>query len=221
MLRAVGFPDDYLHPQESLILNLTPHWFRLAGPAAGLAGSLILGVLAMTVWDVQALRVVAGVLVLGCVVWFVARYISWVSSKFVLTTDRVIHREGVFRRSGIEIPLERINTVFSSQSVFERMIGAGDLAIESASEDGRQNFEDMRNPGWIQNEIYVAMEDNENKKYDRIRDATQGSQASAAPAAPAAPSVTEQLNQLDDLRTRGVITQEEFDRKKAELLDRM
>jgi len=167
---------------------------------------------------VQALRIIAGVLVLGCVVWFVARYISWVSSKFVLTTDRVIHREGVLRRSGIEIPLERVNTVFSSQSVFERMIGAGDLSIESASEDGRQNFEDMRNPGWIQNEIYVAMENNENRKYDRIRDASQSSQA---PATAPTPSVTEQLNQLDDLRTRGVITQEEFDRKKAELLDRM
>lgn len=214
----MGFPDDYLHPQESLILNLTPHWFRLAGPAAGLVGSLVLGVLALTVWDVQALRIIAGVLVLGCVVWFVARYISWVSSKFVLTTDRVIHREGVLRRSGIEIPLERVNTVFSSQSVFERMIGAGDLSIESASEDGRQNFEDMRNPGWIQNEIYVAMENNENRKYDRIRDASQSSQA---PATAPTPSVTEQLNQLDDLRTRGVITQEEFDRKKAELLDRM
>jgi uncharacterized membrane protein YdbT with pleckstrin-like domain len=219
MLRAVGFPDDYLHPQEELLLNLTPHWFRLVPAGASLVGSLVLGILAMTVWDVSALRILSGVLILVTLGWFVSSYISWVSTHFVLTTDRVIHREGVFRRSGIEIPLERINTVFSSQSMFERMIGAGDLAVESASEDGRQNFEDMRNPGKIQNEIYIAMENNENRKYDRISDATR--QNAPAATAPAAPSVTDQLHQLDDLRQRGVITQEEFDRKKADLLDRM
>jgi uncharacterized membrane protein YdbT with pleckstrin-like domain len=218
MLRAVGFPDDYLHPQEELLLNLTPHWFRLVPAGVSLAGSLVLGVLAMTVWDVSALRILSGLLILATLVWFVSSYISWVSTHFVLTTDRVIHREGVFRRSGIEIPLERINTVFSSQSMFERMIGAGDLSVESASEDGRQNFEDMRNPSKIQNDIYIAMENNENRKYDRISDATR---QNAPASASAAPSVTDQLNQLDDLRQRGVITQDEFDRKKADLLDRM
>jgi uncharacterized membrane protein YdbT with pleckstrin-like domain len=216
----VGFPDDYLRPQEELLLNLKPHWFGIAAPGAVLVGAIVFGFLAMFVWDVQALSILAAIVLLGAVGWFISRYISWVSTHFVLSSDRVIHREGVLRRSGIEIPLERINTVFSSQSVFERMIGAGDLSIESASEDGRQNFENMRNPGWIQNQIYVAMEDNENRKYDRISEATSANAAAAAPA-PAPASVTDQLNQLDDLRTRGVITQEEFDRKKAELLDRM
>jgi uncharacterized membrane protein YdbT with pleckstrin-like domain len=219
MLRAVGFPDDYLHPQEELLLNLTPHWFRLVPAGVSFAGSLLLGVLAMTMWDVSALRILSGLLILGTLVWFVSSYISWVSTHFVLTTDRVIHREGVFRRSGIEFPLERINTVFSSQSMFERLIGAGDLSIESASESGRQNFEDMRNPGKIQNEIYSAMEDNENRKFDRISDANLRNAAGAS--AQAAPSLTDQLNELDDLRQRGVITQEEFDHKKADLLDRM
>jgi len=221
MLRAVGFPDDYLHPQEELLLNLTPHWFRLVPAGVSLAGSLLLGALAMTIWDVSALRIISGLLILGTLGWFVSSYISWVSTHFVLTTDRVIHREGVLRRSGIEIPLERINTVFSSQSMFERMIGAGDLSVESASEDGRQNFEDMRNPGKIQNEIYIAMENNENRKYDRISDATRENAPGPAAHAPAGPSITAQIHELDELRQRGALTQEEFDRKKAELLDRM
>jgi uncharacterized membrane protein YdbT with pleckstrin-like domain len=217
----VAFPDDYLHPQEELLLNLTPHWFRLVPAGVALAGSIIFGIISMTAWDVQELKFLAGLLILGTAIWFVSSYVSWTSTHFVLTTDRVIHREGVFRRSGIEFPLERINTVFSSQSMFERLIGAGDLSIESASESGRQNFEDMRNPGQIQNEIYQAMENNENKKYDRISDAAHENAAPAAAAAPVPPSITEQLGQLDDLRQRGVLTQEEFDRKKAELLDRM
>jgi len=213
MLRAVGFPDDNLHPQEELILNLTPHWFRLAPATAALLVSIVFGMFAMFAWDVQALSILAGLALVVSAGWFVSSYVSWISDHFVLTTDRVICRKGVIRRSSIEIPLERINTVFSSQSMFERMIGAGDLAIESASQDGRQSFEDMRKPGWIQNEIYVAMENNENRKFDGLR-------AGQAPAA-AEPTVADQLHQLEDLRQRGVLTQAEFDQKKAELLDRM
>lgn len=209
----MAFPEDYLHPKEELILNLTPHWFRLVPSAAALVGAVVFGLVVMTQWDVQALDILAGILIIGTAVWFISSYVSWISDHFVLTSDRVICRKGVIRRTSIEIPLERINTVFSEQSLFERMIGAGDLSIESASQDGRQNFEDMRKPGWIQNEIYVAMENNENRKFDGLRTAE-------APAE-AAPTIAEQLHQLEDLRQRGVLTQAEFDRKKSELLDRM
>lgn len=207
------FPDDYLHPNETLILNLRPHWFSMVPSTAALVGALIVGLFAIVQVDNQALSILAGVLILAALAWFGVNYAKWVSSHFVLTSDRLIHREGIIRRSGIEIPLERINTVFSSQSVFERMIGAGDLVIESASTEGRQEFENMRKPSAIQNEIYVAMEANENRKYDRI--------GGGAGAVPAAPSIPEQIEQLDSLRERGLISEDEFARKKSELLDRM
>lgn len=207
------FPDDYLHPNETLILNLRPHWFSMVPSTAALLGALIVGLFAIVQVDNQALSILAGVLILAALAWFGVNYAKWVSSHFVLTSDRLIHREGIISRSGIEIPLERINTVFSSQSVFERMIGAGDLVIESASTEGRQEFENMRKPSAIQNEIYVAMEANENRKYDRI--------GGGAGAAPAAPSIPEQIEQLDSLRERGLISEDEFARKKSELLDRM
>lgn len=207
------FPDDYLHPNETLILNLRPHWFSMVPSTAALVGALIVGLFAIVQVDNQALSILAGVLILAALAWFGVNYAKWVSSHFVLTSDRLIHREGIISRSGIEIPLERINTVFSSQSVFERMIGAGDLVIESASTEGRQEFENMRKPSAIQNEIYVAMEANENRKYDRI--------GGGAGAVPAAPSIPEQIEQLDSLRERGLISEDEFARKKSELLDRM
>ena len=206
------FPEDYLHSNETLILNLRPHWFQMVAPTAGLIAALVVGLYVITQVDNQAVSIFAGLLILAGLVWFGTTYASWVSSHFVLTSDRLIHREGIIRRSGIEIPLERINTVFSAQNLLERMIGAGDLVVESASTEGRQEFENMRKPSTIQNEIYVAMEANENRKFDRI--------SGGAPA-PAAPSIPEQIEQLDALRGRGVISEEEFARKKAELLDRM
>ena len=53
----------------------------------------------------------------------------------MLTTDRCIYREGILSKRGIEIPLERINTVFFHQRLIERLVKAGDLTIESAGEN--------------------------------------------------------------------------------------
>jgi len=70
---------------------------------------------------------------------FVRRYLMWINTNFVLTTDRLIFKQGIVAKKGIEIPLERINTVFFHQTVFERMLRAGDLSIESGGESGKEN----------------------------------------------------------------------------------
>ena len=159
------------------------------------------------------------VLILGCLLWFGTRYAQWATTDLVLTTDRLIWRTGVIAKHGIEIPLDRINTIFFSQRLLERVIGVGDLKVESASESGAQTFENMKKPSRIQNEIYQQMENNENRKFDRV--ATGINAAAPAPPAEAAPDVTVQLEKLADLRDRGVISDEEFQAKKAQLLERM
>ena len=77
---------------------------------------------------------------------------------FVVTTDRVIFRTGVISRRGIEIPLGRVNNVLFNQSLLERLIGAGDLLIESGGESGQQIFTDVRNPDRVQNSIHAAID---------------------------------------------------------------
>ena len=211
----MAFPQDYLHPNEELILDLKPHWFGLVPAGAALAAALALGVVVWANTDNQAISILVGLLILGTLGWFGTSYASWTSTHFVVTSDRLIHREGIVRRSGIEIPLDRINTVHSSQSMFERMIGAGDLTIESASAEGRSEFHDIRKPTMVQNEIYVAKENAEERRFQRM------AQSATPAAAPPGPSIPEQIEQLDSLRQRGVISEDEFERKKAELLGRM
>ena len=53
----------------------------------------------------------------------VSRYIQWMTTNFVITSDRIIFRSGVFAKRGIEIPLERVNNVIFHQSVIERLLG--------------------------------------------------------------------------------------------------
>jgi hypothetical protein len=125
----------------------------------------------------------------------------------------------VFAKSGIEIPLERINNVNFHQSVFDRLVGAGDLVIESAGRDGQSKFTDIRKPEVIQNMIHAQMEGNQ----ARMQDRTRGSSSAVPPpppppAAPAHADVVSQLEKLEELRQRGVLTQAEFDQQKAKLL---
>ena len=132
-------------------------------------------------------------MILLALVWVGWTYLKWVTTNFVITTDRLIYRHGVLSKHGIEIPLERVNTVFFSQSILERMVGSGDLVIESAGELGRQDFSNVRKPSAVQNEIHKQMEANENRKFDRVN---------APRTSPATPS-PRQIAQLDDLRQRG------------------
>ena len=150
-----------------------------------------------------------GLAVLAAVVG--RRVLRWLTTHLVLTTERLIFRSGVVAKFGREIPLERINDVTFSQSVFERLIGIGDLVIESAGEHGQSTFSDIRDPEAVQLQIYRQMEANGRRR--------SGYAATAAPERP--PGVLSDLERLADLRDRGAVTEEEFQAKKRDLLDRL
>src|SRR6185437_11270446 len=100
---------------------------------------------------------------------------------------------------GIQIPLERVNNVNFKQGILERIVGAGDLLVESAVEDGQQRFTDVRHPDQIQNIIHEQMNENENRQYV----------VQAPAAAPSNDSVS-QLEKLEGMLQRGTLTREEF-----------
>ena len=110
--------------------------------------------------------------------------------------------------------------MFFRQSIFERIVGSGDLVIESAGEMGRQAFSNVRHPSAVQNEIYRQIESNENRKFDRV-----GASAAAGTAMADdhddAVSIPAQIRELDELRRQGLLTDAEFAAKKQQLLDRM
>jgi len=210
----MAFPKHLLTDDEDLVLDLRPHWLFLA-PAGALLGIVtLLGILAL----VQAWGSLIGwtlfVVWAGALGYFGIQYLLWNTTNFVVTSERVISRRGVLSKEGIEIPLDRINTVFFNQSIFERMIGAGDLGIESAGEGGRQQFSDIRRPNLVQNEIYRQVEGLQDRRLHRLGQAASSGAAREL-------SIPEQIEKLDQLRRQGVVTDEEFDQKKRELLDRM
>lgn len=205
----MAFPSRLLNDGEEIILDLRPHWSFFALPAIALAVSVsLLIALSSASWH-EWLQILAAVLTLMALVRFVVRYARWATTNFVVTSDRLIHRKGIVAKEGIEIPLERVNTVFFRQSVVERVLRCGDLVIESGGERGRQAFSDIPRPSSVQNDIYHQIE------------ANQGRMSPARDRGAGGLSLVEQLERLDALCRRGVLTREEFEAEKAQLLERM
>jgi uncharacterized membrane protein YdbT with pleckstrin-like domain len=128
----------------------------------------------------------------------------------------------VVAKFGREIPLERINDVTFSQSLFERLIGAGDLLLESAGEHGQSRFSNIRDPEAVQLEIYRQMEANDRRRAGYAATQPHPVAADRTPTPPTRPpSALDDLERLADLRDRGAVTEEEFQRKKRDLLDRL
>ena len=217
------FPKELLSQDEKVALDLRPHWWYIAPAAAYLAIAAIVGILALAGDEnafLNALKFLAGIAVLITLANFAIKYAKWQTTNFVVTDERVISRSGVVAKKGIELPLDRINTVFFHQSFFERLIGAGDLGIESAGEGGRENFSDVRKPALVQQEIYRQKEVLEGAQHSRLGASIAASIQQAQPAAPTF-SIPDQIEQLDRLRKSGALTEDEFQLKKAELLRRL
>ena len=140
----MGYPDNVLAGDERVVLHRHPHWKRLIGPvfvlllATAVAG-FGLGVVNRMTWDQTAkniVMIVIGVIWLILIGWLVAwPLLNWRSTHFVITDRRVMFRHGVMTRSGIDIPLARINSVEFRHGLVDRVLRTGTLIIESASQD--------------------------------------------------------------------------------------
>jgi uncharacterized membrane protein YdbT with pleckstrin-like domain len=205
---VMPYPKRLLNDYEELAVDLHPHWWYFAEAVAALVGSIALGILFLAVGAESWLKWLAVILIVVSALWTLVRYLRWMTTNFVITSDRIIFRHGLFAKSGIEIPLERVNSVHFSQSILERVLGAGDLLIESGAEGGQQRFTDVKSPDKIQNLIHSQMELNEL----RMRDsgASGGSRSSDHAG---------QLERLEAMRDRGTLSEEEFQAHKQKLLD--
>jgi uncharacterized membrane protein YdbT with pleckstrin-like domain len=198
------YPKKNLNANETIALDMHPHWWYFAEPAFSLLGAIILSIVVLVKTDNKGLKLVMLALLVVTALWLLIRYLKWLTTNFVITSNRLIFRQGLVGKSGIEIPLERVNNVNFNQSVFERILGAGDLLIESGGEDGQQRFTDIRHPAQVQNLIHAQMESH----FQRRASYVQGPSA----------DVTEQLQRLEGMLQRGTLTQEEFEAQKAKLL---
>jgi uncharacterized membrane protein YdbT with pleckstrin-like domain len=140
----VSYPENVLAKDEQVVLHRHPHWKRLIGPVlillvATAVAAFSAAVVNQTNWQSNAKNVVfavIGVIWLLIVGWLTLwPYLNWWTTHFVITDRRVMFRHGLLTRSGIDIPLARINSVEFRHGIIDRMLRTGTLIIESAAQD--------------------------------------------------------------------------------------
>src|SRR3954451_13613132 len=157
------YPRRLLAEDEEVVLDLHPHWKQLVGPlllvpiVCGLASyiAFILPDDAARMPLRWAIAVVALLLLLRFSLW---PYLKWQTTRYVLTNRRVVIRQGVFGRSGRDIPLTRVNDVSFQHTLFERVLRCGTLTIESAGEHGQVVLPEVPQVEMVQREVYRRVE---------------------------------------------------------------
>jgi uncharacterized membrane protein YdbT with pleckstrin-like domain len=217
------YPRNLINEGEDVALDLRPHWWFFSRHIITGIPLLIALVLVTRIGDDDVRRVasyVVGAIAVVWVLWLLVKFLEWSRTYFVVTDQRVIYRTGIISRHGVEIPLERINNLNFEQGIWERMIGAGDLEVQSAGEEGTTLFENVRHPDGVQQEIYRQMEGDATRDAGRGADAI-GKAVSDAMKTRGTEDIPEQIEKLAKLRDQGHLSAEEFEKKKAQLLERM
>lgn len=136
----MAYPDGLLAEGEVVVIHRHPHWKMLVLPVLTFLLIVAVGAFAAAVirdqpWALTGWLVIAGAgLVL--VLWLtVTPVVRWRTTHFVVTNRRVLVREGVLSRQGIDIPMSRIHSVRFRHTLLERLLGCGTLIIESASDE--------------------------------------------------------------------------------------
>ena len=159
----MAYPDDLLVEGEQVVMHRHPHWKLLVVPVLVLLvvvglGSFLAALVAAQSWAPWAWLALVG---LGgaLVFWLtVLPVIRWRTTHFVVTNRRVLVREGVLTRHGIDIPLSRINSVQFRHTLVERLVGSGTLVIESVSEEPLE-FDDVPDVERVYTQLYAEVVD--------------------------------------------------------------
>jgi membrane protein YdbS with pleckstrin-like domain len=224
----MAFPERLLGEDEHVVYDLRPHWWTLVPSILMtllvlVVATLAYGAMPGGTFQTPARMVVQVVAVAVLAIWVGPRVARWATTHLVLTTDRLIFRTGLVAKYAREIPLERIDDVTYSQSLLGRVIGVGDLQVKSGGEHGEAVFEQVRNPKAVQLEIYHRMEESESQPFVPSTPPHPYTGPRPVPSSPPGSQhgALDDLERLAALRDRGLISDEEFDRKKRDLLDRI
>ncbi|MBC7679823.1 MAG: PH domain-containing protein [Pseudorhodobacter sp.] len=155
----MAYPAKLLTVGEEVVLDLHPHWKRLALPVLVLLVVLgLTGFLLAQVSDQVGQLAIVGVAAVLLVLFVVVPFLRWRTTLFVITTRRVVVRTGVLSRQGRDVPLSRINDVTFSHDLVERLLGCGTLVVESAGERGQVTLTEVPRVETVQRTLYDLVE---------------------------------------------------------------
>lgn len=207
---AKTYLQSLLGQNEAILLVSRQHWFILLRDIV-LEIVLILIILVAAIllsflWPFAWLGLVLALLPLAKGAY---DSIVWWNRQYVVTNRRVIRISGVMNKNVTDSSLEKVNDVKLVQSFFGRLFDYGDVEILTASELGANLFQQIGDPIRFKTAMLNAKE--------RLGHEELG-QAAGPRLGRDVPTL---IAELDALRQQGVLTEQEFQQKKAELLSKL
>jgi hypothetical protein len=207
---AKDYLEEMLGENEHILLRARKHWSVLFGNIV-LEIFLIIAliVISFILLPMVAFPVVplGFVLVLVPLIGMVRDFLIWYNRQYIVTNRRVIQTAGVFSKDVVDSSLEKVNDVKLSQSFWGRMFDYGDVEILTASEVGANVFRSIGGPIEFKTTMLNAKE---KLGYDEMGVRPQMEE-----------DIPTLIGKLDGLRKQGIISEAEFQQKKAELLSKM
>jgi len=203
--------EDHLQGDETIVFRAHPSRIGLVPPVAL---AIVVAVVGGLVYQQTNNGVaVAGVVVLAALLYALAGLVRLRSNEYILTTHRLIEQYGILSKRSVDSYLSKINNVEHSQSLWGRIFGFGDVMVDTASKDGITVFPKIAQPIEFKRAILAACE--------AYRGA--GPAVGLAGAAPAAAPISgaERLRQLKKLLDDGLISPEEYEAKRKQLVSEL
>jgi uncharacterized membrane protein YdbT with pleckstrin-like domain len=216
----MGYLEGLMGRKERIVFKTRQHWLGIV-PRLVLWTAVSLVILFITALLAFATPVdgLALVLLLALVFPFwriMVDLLNWWNEQYVITNRRVIQLEGIINKHSIDSSLEKVNDVVLKQSALGRMLNYGDVQILTASEIGVNLFKRMARPVKFKTEML-----NQKEALGQL-DVFEGkARRVLTEEAPTAGDIPELIAELDELRKRGIITDEEFEEKKKALLEKL
>jgi len=157
------------------------------------------------------------------VAWY---FLAWRTERYLVTTRRVIEAGGVINKYTRDTSLQMISDMIVGHPWLGRIVGYGELDLLTASEAGTTKIRFLPDADGFKKALLDARHELElelsgGRAQERAASVDSAPQPASTPVALSADELDSTLGRLADLRDRGLITQEEFDEKKRELLDRL
>ncbi|HKH49457.1 MAG TPA: PH domain-containing protein [Thermoanaerobaculia bacterium] len=198
--------EDQLQTGEEILYRAYPTRLPLVPWVGGVALSLVAAGLAWNLWGNPPLTLAAGVVALVFLGAVLIKLVVIRSHDYVLTNRRVVLEEGIFSRRSTDASLGKINNVEHRQTLWGRLLGYGEVEIDTASETGATRFNGISRPLEFKRAILGAVE---------------GYRYTGSASPPTALSPAEKIRQLKGLLDEGLISPQEFEAKRQELLAEM
>jgi len=210
-----NYVESLLGERERIILMSRQHWFLLVSEIL-LEIVIIFIIFIGTILGASlssgfnGIIILVGFLVLLIpIITMILDILRYTNRLYIVTNRRVIQISGIYNKNVIDSSLEKVNDVKMFQSAFGRIFKYGDIEILTASELGVNLFKRIGDPIGFKTAMLNA------------KDELERGLPPESPSISQEQDIPEMISKLSELRKQGIITEEEFQSKKTELLSKI